>query len=160
MAAVAAGEDIGKALADALEHGGVGIGWDRRHDQIVDGAEIVDAVDMVSVGVGVEQCVDLADAGIQALLAQVGAGVDQDALTPCLDEDGAAAATVARVGRAADGAVAADLRHARGGAAAQHRYAHAAALANRRWKLAVVARSISAMGRPRTSASVLATWAV
>ena len=160
MAAVAAGEDIGKALADALEHGSIGISWDRRHDQIVDGAEIVDAVDMVSVGVGVEQCVDLADAGVQALPAQVRAGIDQDALTPCLDEDGTAAATVARVGRAADGAVAADLRHARGGAAAQHRYAHAAALANSRWKLAVVARSISAMGRPRTSASVRATWAV
>ena len=62
--------------------------------------------------------------GVEALLAQVRAGVDQDALALRLDVDRAAAAPVARVGRAADGAVAADLRHARGGAAAQDGHAH------------------------------------
>ena len=66
---LAAGEGIGEALADALEDGCVGPGCDRRHDQVVDRAQIVDAVDVVGVGVGVEQGVDLADAGIQALLA-------------------------------------------------------------------------------------------
>jgi hypothetical protein len=76
---------------------------------------------VVGVGVGVEQRVDGADAGVQALLAQVGAGVDEDPPASRLDEDGAAAALVARVGGAADRAVAADLRHARRGAAAQHR---------------------------------------
>src|SRR3954447_785984 len=158
-------EGVGEARGNALEDRRVREGRDRRHDDVVDLAQVVDAVDVVGVGVGVEERVDGADAGVQALLPQVGAGVDQDAPALRLDQDRAAAALVARVGRAADGAGAADLRHAGRGAAAEDRDSHAAArlpaaLVNRRKKLSVVARSISATVSPHTSASVRATWAV
>src|SRR4051812_46134485 len=108
------------------------------------------------MGVGVEEGVDGADAGVDALLAEVGAGVDEDALAPGLDQDRAAAALVARVRGAADRAGAADLGHARGGAAAEDGDPHAAArrgaaFANRRKKFSVVARSTSATVTPFTS---------
>ena len=65
-----------------------------------------------------------ADAGVEQLLAQIGRGIDQHA-APRFDQQRAAAAPVARVGRIAASPIRADRRHPRGGAAAEHGHFHA-----------------------------------
>ena len=88
-----------------------------------DGAEVVDAVDVVGVGVGEGDAVEEAGAGGEELRAQVGGGVDQRAGGArgggALEEEGAAAAAVLRVFRVAVAPVAADAGDAGGGAAAE-----------------------------------------
>ena len=117
-------EDVGEARDQHL--GGLGVGPDRQAGAAVvdDGAEVVDAVDVVGVRVGVDDAVEQADVGGEELRAQVGGGVDQH-------PGGAAAGWCARAsseqrlrrflgfGRVAGAPVAADARHAGRGAAAE-----------------------------------------
>ena len=72
-------EDVGEAGDQQL--GGLGVGPDRQAGAAVlhDGAQVVDAVQVVGVGVGVGDAVEEADAGGEELRAQVGGGVDQRA---------------------------------------------------------------------------------
>ncbi|OIQ73337.1 hypothetical protein GALL_450290 [mine drainage metagenome] len=136
-------------------------------------AQIVDAMHMVGVGMGVNHCVQFADARVKQLVAHVGRGVDQHAggarVGVTLDQQRAAAAAVFRVGRVASAPIAANAGHAAGGAATEdgeaeigHQAAalHWAALANRRLKLAVVCAAKSSRDRPNRSAPVLAVSAV
>src|SRR6516164_3817539 len=88
---------------------------------VAERAKVVDAEDVVGVGVSVEHGVDLADALADGLLAEVGRSVDKDHLSTEFEEDGRAGAAVVRVGRVADGAGASDRGNAHRGAAAQHR---------------------------------------
>ena len=76
-------------------------------------ANVVDAVHVVGVIVGEQHGVDAIDAARDELQPQLGRRVDQQARSAIgLDHRADAGAAVARIGRAADGAVAADLRHA------------------------------------------------
>src|SRR4051794_35816797 len=134
-------------------------------------AQVVDAVGMVGVLVGVEHGVDPIDLGVEKLLAQVGRCVDQHArdagVAAALHQERCAAAAVLRV--VGIGVAPAERRawHAARGAAAEDREAkrHAAAaelaagrgtLLKRRKKLSVVCRAISSKETPRVSASTLA----
>ncbi len=87
-------------------------------------SEVVDAVGVVGVLVGVEHGVDTIDLGVEQLLAEIDAGVDQDSrwlfntLRPAFDQERAAAAAVARIRGIADAPVIADARDAAGGTAA------------------------------------------
>src|SRR5260370_12023625 len=76
-------------------------------------AQIVDSEDVVGVRVSVEYGIELRDFLAQRLFAKVWRGVDQDVAGMVVritvaDHHGGTGAAVARVGRAADGAVAAN----------------------------------------------------
>ncbi len=76
-------------------------------------AQVVDSEDVVGVGVGVEHGIELGDLFAQRLFTKVRRGVDQDmagivARITVADHHRGTGATVARVWRTADGAVAAD----------------------------------------------------
>ena len=108
-------------------------------------AQVVDAVDVVGMGMGVDQRVDRADAGVEALLAQVGAGVDQDALA-LGTRSGSSSAAACCAGRgerqtAQSQPICGTPEEVPQPSTSR---AWAATLGNRRWKLAVVAASISA----------------
>src|SRR5690606_19612355 len=88
-----------------------------------DHAEVVDAVDMVGMGMGVDDAVEGADIGVEKLGAEVGGGVDQDAggevAVDALDQHRAAAAVVLRVLRVTGAPMAAEAGDAARGAAAE-----------------------------------------
>ena len=97
---------------------------DRPVDDAVQAAHLVQAGDVVGMGMGIEDGVDPADAGGQELGAQVGRGVHQHPIAlRALDHDRRAAAPVARLPRVAHAPVAPPVR------AAQHRHAGGAAAA-------------------------------
>ena len=79
---------------------------------------------MIGVVVGVDDGVELADAGGEELLAQVRRGVDEDTAAVVLDQDGGAQAPVSRVVGIAGAPVVADERHAARAAAAEDGDAH------------------------------------
>src|SRR5262249_10861102 len=129
--------------------------------------EVVNAMRVVGVCMGVEDGIDMLDAGGEQLLAQVGGGVDQPGRSPILaepfDQQRASPPPVLWVGGIAVAPDIADARHAPGRAAAQDRKAHAHAaravrgvLAYSRKKLSVVARPIGASETPLTLASSFA----
>ena len=121
----AGGLDEGVAEARDQHLGGLGVGPDRQPGAAVlgDGAQVVEAVQVIGVRVGVEDAVEEPDPGVEELGAQVGGGVDQDAGGAggggALDEQRAAAAAVLRVRGVAVAPVAADAGDAGGGAAAE-----------------------------------------
>ena len=73
--------------------------------------QIVESHDVVGVAVGVEHGVDAADVFAQGLRMKVRAGVDQDRVAFVGEPDRRSGAPVARVGRSADRAVAAEGGH-------------------------------------------------
>ena len=62
-----------------------------------EGAEVVEAHDVVGVAVGVEDGVDAADVLADGLGVEVGAGVDEDGVVVVGEADGGPGAAVARV---------------------------------------------------------------
>ena len=88
--------------------------------QLADHAKIIDAVQMIGMRMRQQHRVEPADPGIEQLLPQIGRGIDQQRATAALDQQRAAAAPVARVGRVAAPPIRPDRRHAPGGAAAEH----------------------------------------
>ena len=84
---------------------------------------------MVGVRVGQQHAVEVAHVGADQLLADVGSDVDQHgrhaAVAGALDQQRAAAAAVARIGRIAGAPPLPDARHAGGRAAAEDRGAEA-----------------------------------
>src|SRR5579864_8028109 len=82
--------------------------------------KIVDAQDMVGVGMSVKDGVKRANIFANCLFAKVWRGVDQHAAPGVFDQDRRAGSPVARVAGVTDGAVAANRRHAHRRTAAQH----------------------------------------
>ena len=130
---------------------------------------------VVGVLVRVEHGLDPIDFGGEQLLAQVAAGVDDDAgrlvdaVRIALDQQRAAAAAVLRVFGVADAPVAADARHAAGGPAAHDGCDDALCLShhgaavlvnlafeNKRKKFEVVSLPSCSRLMPRTSATLAA----
>ena len=85
----------------------------------IEGADVVEAEDVIGVAVGEENGVETLEAGAEGLVAEVGRGVDDHVAAGVRKKDGGAGAFVARIGGAADGAFAADGGHAHGGAGAE-----------------------------------------
>ena len=92
-------ERIGEARSQRRERLRAGKAGHRRAARWKRLPQIVDAVAMIGMVVGPDHRVDVADAGIEQLLAQVGAGVDQDPRPVMLDQDRDPAAAVARLVR-------------------------------------------------------------
>jgi hypothetical protein len=74
--------------------------------------QIVDAVDMIGMGMGVKHGIDMAQAFAQGLLAKIGGGVDDDLLIAMSNQHTAAGSPVTRIGGTADGTGTAEHRHA------------------------------------------------
>lgn len=120
-------------------------------------AQIVQSVNVIRVGMGIDHRIEPPDACVQQLAAHVGGGVDQDGGRACLrhplHKDRAAAAGVLGLIRVASAPVAADPRNPAGGAAAQYGHpqvghqragSQAAAFAKRRSKFSCVRAAKSA----------------
>src|SRR5579871_1558549 len=117
---------------------------------------------MIGMRMGQQQGVDLMCAGIEQLLAQVGAAVDQHALPAASDQQRAAPPPVAWLGRVAAAPFRTDRRDAPGRAAAEQCDLHAAgrpALANSRKKLSLVTAASSSGGMPFSAATAAAVTA-
>jgi hypothetical protein len=83
-------------------------------------AQVVDSENMVGVGVGVEHGIELSHVFAQRLFAKIGSAVDHHMASVVAEEDRRTGAAVARIGRTADGAVAADGGYPHRCAAAQY----------------------------------------
>ena len=83
-------------------------------------AQIVEAHDVIGVGMGEDHRIEAVELFAQRLLAQVGRGVDQDFGRGRFEMERGAGPLVARIGREADRAAAADHRHALRRARAEH----------------------------------------
>ena len=111
-------EGVAENAADDVEGLDGSVGGDRHFLVIVEGAHVVEAQDVVGVGVRVEDGVDAGDVGAQGLGAEVGRGVDQHIFAGVLHQHGRAEAVVARICGGAGGAGAADGGDSRAGARA------------------------------------------
>ena len=172
---LAAGRRL-EAIAEAGAHrfGGLLVEVDVDRPPLLDEqrAQVVDAVGVVGMLVGIEHAVEPIDFGIEELLAQIGRGVDKDtgnaARAASLDQKRGAPAPVLRIVRVASAPAKCRAGHAAGRSAAQngelerHFRFHAATAAgrgtlpNRRKKFSVVCRAISSNETQRTSASTFA----
>ena len=82
-------------------------------------AQIVEAEDVIGVRMRIEDRIDVADVFAQGLLAEIGSGVDEDAVVCPLHGGGGARAPVAGIRRGANAAFASERRNAHGSAAAK-----------------------------------------
>jgi len=101
-------------LEDAFDIGrGDLIGVDRQVSFGVkaEGAQIVEAHDVVGVAVGIQNGIDAANSFAHGLSVKVRAGVNQDRVAIVGDADGGPSAAVVGIGGGADGTVAAKGRH-------------------------------------------------
>src|SRR5262249_42508502 len=148
-----------------VERSLVGVERDCPVHQPVDGAKIIDSMQMIGMGMGQDDRVETVDLGGKQLLAQIGRGVDQHGLAAALDQQRGAAPAVARVRRVAGAPIGTDRRHAGRRTAAEERRLHGAggtALAKSRKKFAVVAAASASGVTPfsaATKAAVAATKA-
>ena len=122
--AVLGAEGVFEDAFEGVGCGVVGVDGEIAFDVKAEGAEVVEAHDVVGVAVGVEDGVDAADVFADGLGVEVGAGVDEDGVAVVGEADGGPGAAVARIavrrdGGGADGAVAAERGHAHRGAAAE-----------------------------------------
>ena len=117
--AVEGAEGVVEDALDGVGGGGVGVEGEGVGVFEAEGAEVVEAEDVVGVRVGVEDGVDAGEVLAECLRVEVGAGVDEDGFVLVLDENGGAGAAVMGVGGGADRAIAAQGGHAHGRAAAE-----------------------------------------
>lgn len=137
--AVGVGGLQGKGVGEDMLHDGAGLGADVEGNrlagailmQVAERSEIVQAEDVVGVGVGVEDSVEHAQVRGESLFAKIRAGVDEDGvlgrvlggvlawvlgrLGPAQQHGGSQPAVVG-IGAEANGAVAAERGHTHGGA--------------------------------------------
>src|SRR5262245_1095523 len=117
-------ETIGETRAELPARHGIVVDIDAAVAVIGDLAQIVDAVGVIGVVVGVEHAVEPDRAGIEELLAQIGRGIDQRrGLTlraVPFDEERATLAPVLGIGGIACAPMIADAGHAAGRAAAEN----------------------------------------
>ena len=95
------------------------IGVDALPGVVADDAHIIDAMGVVGMVMGVEDGVDMSGIGVEQLLANIGAGIDQDAGggtwgARFFNKNGAAQPCVFRVSGITLAPIAANSRHAAG----------------------------------------------
>ena len=122
--AVLGAEGVFEDVLEGLCGGVVGVDGEVAFGMKAEGAEVVEAHDVVRVAVSVKDRVDAADVFADGLDVEVRAGVDEDGVAIVDKADGGPGAAVARVaigrgGGGADRAVAAECRHAHRGTGAE-----------------------------------------
>ena len=88
--------------------------------------QVVDAVDVIGMFVGVEHRIEPGDPGGEELQAELGRRIDEQRRVARLEEGRAPGPAVARVARPADRAIAADHGHPERGSGAEQREPHPA----------------------------------
>src|SRR6185437_7005718 len=83
-------------------------------------AQVVNAENVVSVGMGIENRIQMTDVFPDGLSAKVRSGINQDCFAGIFNEHGRPGALVMRIGRLTYGAIAADCGHAHRSAASEH----------------------------------------
>ena len=100
-----------------------GIAGDRAPLHEIETADLVEPEDVIRVAVREDDCVHAGEAVRERLLPEIRRGVHQDRrVSRYVDVDRRAQPLVARIGRLAHGARAADARYARRGARTEKRY--------------------------------------
>lgn len=90
-------EDVTESLEQDIEGGAGGKTGDYLFMKEVEAAQVINAVDMIGVGMGEEYGVDPVDIVAERLAAQVGGGIDQDIPVFVADEERGAGALVSFV---------------------------------------------------------------
>jgi hypothetical protein len=88
-------------------------------------AQVVDTIDVIGVGVGEKNCINMGNGLCECLSSKVGRGVDQDEFPRSFYQDRSTGSGILRVGGGTDRALAPDHRNAGGRSAAENRYLHA-----------------------------------
>ena len=112
-------EAVSEAPAQAVECLGAGESGQRRAGMDEQRPQIIDAVAMIGMIVRPEDGIEGVQAGVEELLAKIGAGVDQDGRVVVNDRDRGPPAPVSRLLRIAGAPVAADPGDTEGGSAAE-----------------------------------------
>jgi hypothetical protein len=86
----------------------------------VEGANVVEALDVIGVAVSEKNGSEAIEARGEGLGAKIGGGVNDDVLGIAGEEDGGAQALVVRIGGLADGTMAADRGDSHGGAGTEN----------------------------------------
>src|SRR4051794_11466394 len=118
------GPDVAERAADAGRRHRIRERLNRLALPEIERADVVEAHEVIGVGVREEDEVEPWDRELQELQAKVGTRVDEEVLAGVLDLDGLAQSFVARVGRRADVARASDYGDAGGCSAAEESDAH------------------------------------
>ena len=120
---VSGAEDVGIDALQIVQRPLVAVTRNRRLLHHVEAAHFVESHDVIGVAVRIDNGVDASDAVRERLHAQVRRRVDEHRRPAVgLNQDGRARSFVARIGRAAGAALAADHRHAVRRARAQHEH--------------------------------------
>ena len=90
-------ERIAEPVFELAEHIGARMERHRSPDRRRHGSKLVEAVTVITVGMGDDHAVEAADVGAQQLLAKVGPAIDQHALTRACHQDRGAQAGIARL---------------------------------------------------------------
>src|SRR5512133_1648198 len=109
-------EDVTEVPINARQGGRRSIDRDRFVGPQIEDAQLIDAVHIVGVGMGVKDRVDPADILAQRLKPQIGRSIDQDIQPRTTQQDAATRPLVAGVLRTADRAIATDDRNPGAGA--------------------------------------------
>ena len=121
-------ENIGKFHFEILPSPGIDIDGDGRLLNVIITSELINAMDMVGMRMGVKDGINPRNSLAQGLLSQVRRGVDQEAfwsVAPLgLNPNGGTKPFVFRIFRAADFAIAVDQRNAGGSSASEDRKNH------------------------------------
>ena len=112
-------EDVLEDALDGFEGLRAAVDGDGAGLAEIEGADVVEAEDVVGVAVSEEDGVEFGDADAEGLVTEIGRGVDDDVFVIETDPDGGAEALIARVVRGADVSIAADGWDADTGAGAE-----------------------------------------
>lgn len=113
------GEDVFEDSFYGVECGLARVDGDGSGLAEVEGANVVEAENVISVAVGEKDGVELRDADAEGLVAKIGRGVDDDVFVVIAKPDGGAKAIIAGIGGSADVAIAADGGNADAGTGAE-----------------------------------------
>lgn len=112
-------EGVGEDAAEGIHGCWVCVDGHAAVFHFAEAAEVIKSGDVVNMGVGIDDGVEFSEFGSQALVTEIGGGIEDEGSFWGLDEEGGAEAFVARVGGGADAAGATDYGDAGGGASSE-----------------------------------------
>src|SRR5260370_40969077 len=105
-------ENIFEDAADCGERSGESVNGDRGSLVIVEGADVIEAEDMIGVAVGIDDSIEPGNLGAEDLSTEIRRGIHHDVVPFRREQDRRPKALVARVRRKTDGAGTAYSRNA------------------------------------------------
>jgi hypothetical protein len=117
-------ENIRKIMSNQIKGLFAGVTGNNFFMNEMKAAQIVDAVDMVGMGMGKEHGIDAGNFVPDCLFPEIGRGIHEKVPAGGFDQDRGAGSFVPWIGGSADTAVAADHWNPRGSSAAEYGYFH------------------------------------